>query len=306
MISEYQFCTVVPLAPIGSGVFSYDILDANASRIDVDPILISSRAHRTVRPLRKRRLVGDNTLKGQFLWGGVFYYHFGHFITETLPMILYLRHHFPEQASKRLLFIASPEGRIHGDLPPYMREILDIFNIDLGAFVVLNQPTQIEDMTVARGAFERKYRYSSNILPALTPPNIVSSPQPSGGRIFMSRSALNMGSESRTGYGVELDAIARSLGYDVVHPETLSLRDQLDMICTAKVLAGVNGSALHWALYSKNVETVQSIGWFLKLQKGICDLREQHLQTVQTPIIGRFQGRKMSVPLQTIEQALSE
>ncbi|WP_460273380.1 glycosyltransferase 61 family protein [Celeribacter sp. ULVN23_4] len=296
----YSDCSISPIHELTGGVHVFDLVSGDGRRIDVDPVLISSRAYRAMRPLRKSLPVAPNLIPGDFIWGGVLYLHFGHFITETLPKLLDLRAAGADFSKTRLLFLASPRAGIPDKLPDYVQRLLAIFDLSLDNFLVLDAPAKVASLSVINGTFPGKFRYAPRLASALKLPFAAQDT----GHLFMSRSALPQ-KGSRTGYGKELDDMARRLGYTVVHPETLSLREQLELVSGAASLSGVNGSALHWALYSESLRKVQSIGWYLKLQQGICDLRGQKLVTIQKPLVGRFQGRKKNVPLSVIEPVLA-
>ncbi len=47
-----------------------------------------------------------------------------------------------------------------------------------------------------------------------------------------------------------LDDLWRSQGFDVVHPELLSIDEQMGLVRSAKVLMGVDGSAMHASTFA--------------------------------------------------------
>jgi capsular polysaccharide biosynthesis protein len=57
-----------------------------------------------------------------------------------------------------------------------------------------------------------------------------------------------------------LDDLWRRNGFEVVHPETLSIEEQLHILRQARVLIGVNGSALHASAFTRPGTPVILVG----------------------------------------------
>ena len=65
----------------------------------------------------------------------------------------------------------------------------------------------------------------------------------------------------------------------------------MELVSNARTIAGYNGSALHWSLFSFSRPKVICLGWNLPLQEGICALREQAYQSLPGRGIEKLKGR---------------
>ena len=52
-----------------------------------------------------------------------------------------------------------------------------------------------------------------------------------------------------------MEALFAARGFDIIAPNTRSLREQVILVANATVIAGVTGSALHLALFNDNPES---------------------------------------------------
>ena len=291
----------VSLSPFRRGPFGIQRYHATASAGPVDalgPVLISSRAHR---PLRlPGRPITTAEIPGQTLWGGVFYAHFGHFITEFLPKLLSLQslaHRYPDA---NILTLAAPDAP-PGPLPPHVLWFLSNLGIDPARLVLCSAASRIEQLLVAPTPFAGRFRYHPRLLPLIDASPWAQVPA-TGERLFLSRSQLS--AKARVLNITEIEQTYADAGYRVIHPETLTLTDQIAQICGARAIVGENGSALHWALYSRHLRHVHALGWALNLQKGICALRGQEYQPLRDPLTGWMKGRNQTVPLAVVQRAL--
>lgn len=112
---------------------------------------------------------------------------------------------------------------------------------------------------MARGVFERlKCSLASNS--DITPQE----------RIYISRSKV-AGRKLLNETAVE--AVFSALGFAIIHPQELSIFDQVKLFSEAKLIAGSGGSAMHNTLFSSEhckVLIVSSIGWLVVADALIC------------------------------------
>jgi hypothetical protein len=89
-------------------------------------------------------------------------------------------------------------------------------------------------------------------------------------RIYISRSKVagrKLLNES------EVEAMFSALGFTIIHPQELSIFDQVKLFSEAKLIAGSGGSAMHNTLFSNEdckVLIVSSIGWLVVADALIC------------------------------------
>ena len=291
----------VSLSPFRRGPFGTQRYHATASVGPIEalgPLLISSRAHY---PLRQPgRPLTTAEIPGQSLWGGVFYAHFGHFITEFLPKLLSLQSLANRYPDAQILTLPAPDA-LPGPLPAHVLWFLSNLGIDPARLVLCSAASRIEQLLVAPTPFAGRFRYHPRLLPLIdaAPWAQVAA---TGDRLFLSRSQLS--AKARVLNIAEIEQTYADAGYRVIHPEALSLNDQIAQICGARAIAGENGSALHWALYSRHLRQVHALGWALELQKGIALLRGQTCQSLRAPLTGWLQARAQTVPLAVVKRAL--
>ncbi len=84
--------------------------------------------------------------------------------------------------------------------------------------------------------------------------------------IYLSRSSFHGGNagarRARTDQArdARLDAIFAEAGFRIVHPETLPIGQQIEMVRGAQVLAGLSGSALHLSAFAEPGTRVLIVG----------------------------------------------
>lgn len=210
-----------------------------------------------------------NYMHGKCLFGGMLQNeHFGHFLIESLSRIWatqYLSHEF----DSIVFYPRIPSLPI----PSFVIQLFDLLEIEakvkivtsITKFDLLAVPTQIVDRCsgviyghpVVRSLFSKLSKISS------------------GGpkKIYISRSHLKANDGA-----ILLEKIIeenlKNEGYEIVYPEKISIREQLDIYNSADILIFSDGSALHlYALISKPYQKV-FIVWRKKMN-GIFDWQIQ-------------------------------
>lgn len=194
------------------------------------------------------RPAGEAPLKldGTWTYGGPWFNQFGHFVLETLTAswpvdggnIIYSPSIFgSDQAEWQLTLMRRLgwTGQISVERGPVTFERLRI-----GARpCILNRSVSAEATTVWQ---------------------TVAYGHPSPGRaLFLSRSKLDSDARSMVN-AAQLDAIFRDAGFDIIHPQLLPIKDQLQAVAEASVLAGPSGSALHLSAFAHPACRVIELG----------------------------------------------
>lgn len=199
-------------------------------------------------------------LSGRWLYGGTWFNHFGHFLTETVSTL------WPAEAVDGLVFHQFWFG---ADVLPWQQTMLDLAGwAGASVRVVGEQPLAVERLVVP-------------VRPLI--PNVLAAPAalsvwermadragPGAGhrRVFVSRSAVN---DVERGSGAvragrlsdndhELDDLMRRHGFHITHPEQLSIAEQIQLVKDADVLSGVSGSALHLSVFAGPDTRVLEVG----------------------------------------------
>lgn len=202
-------------------------------------------------------------LQGEWLYGGHWIPHFGHFIVETVTTLWparqqpvglvfhkYLRERVVrEDWMQRLLELAG-----YGDLP--VQVVGSRKNLRVERLVVPSRTV------VANGWGHPQAREVWERMAA--PFRGRGGPR----RVFLSRTAFHEAAR-RTAPGRvrstperdrALDLAFAAAGFDVVAPETLSVDEQLALVADAEHVAGASGSALHLTAFAPRGARVTEIG----------------------------------------------
>ena len=186
------------------------------------------------------------------IFAGVIYNHFGHFLVESLARA-WAFSAYPEApivwAGERDPLAPNEGPPSYSKLRPWQEQILDALGITNPRMVV-KYPTRFESLHVP----DIGYRYADLIVPehAEYLARYSGPRQVAGSRLYLSRSRT--GSEVRDLSAFALERRLESAGWRVVFPEQLSVREQLDSISAAEVVAGEEGSAFHLLLLLDTVE----------------------------------------------------
>lgn len=189
---------------------------------------------------------GFNRLSGRWLYAGNWMGQFGHFITETLTT-LWARDNFDGIIAHPFIF----GNAIH----PWQIELVRRlgFNIPI---LIANQGCIVDQLVVSERPFVLNESVAAE---AVNVWNRVASPGIPSRDFFLSRSKLS--NDARKVNGDErLDNVMESLGYEILHPQDLTMSEQLDVIADSRVLAGVSGSALHLSAFTSPLTKILELG----------------------------------------------
>lgn len=171
-------------------------------------------------------------LNGQVIFAGYLFDHFGHFLTESLAKLWFIKNH-PNVP------IAWLPIRGKGKLSSWQRELLDILGVENPVHVT-NQPTEVETLLVPDDGFMIQTQFTRLQQQALG----VRKGQAvkPGKKVWLSRSGLDAG---RYLNDTQLEKLLVNAGWAIFHPERHTIAQQLDMLADAERIASVEGSALH-------------------------------------------------------------
>jgi hypothetical protein len=172
---------------------------------------------------------------------------YGHFLTQGLSRAWYA--------------LAHPEAPVVWDAPRlsggYMQEILDLIGLRNEA-VFLDTPLHADEVIFPfPGICVGDY-----VLPEFA--QAIGRVEPSrmidGKKLFISRSGENRANAE------DLDEIAARHGFQIYQPEKHSVRDQLAELSSARVVLGIEGSAMHSVLLLR--DPVETSFWSLARHRG--------------------------------------
>lgn len=183
---------------------------------------------------------------GRWYYGGIWFEHYGHFLLETLARAWYLA-----DTTGPVVFHRPPE-RSHGPIGVTMsrwqRELVTAMLGDPSRVLFLDTPTEFEELVVPEAGCVLGERCTTAQATALA---VVGSrlgstvPATHERKLWLSRSALSRG---RVVGEREFETSLQTAGFEVLHPQTLPILDQVRAFEEARIVAGFTGSAFHTAL----------------------------------------------------------
>ncbi|GGJ11463.1 glycosyltransferase family 61 protein [Neoroseomonas lacus] len=185
----------------------------------------------------------EETWPGSFVYGGVLWDHFGHFLVESLARAWA----FADNDGPILWLRKSPQQELRG----WQREILDLLGLGDREHRVVTRPTRVDRLAVPEQGLVM-WRYLHPRQEARLAAHPFRSPA-AGRRVWLSRSGLPAGLARIEGE-VEVEALLRAEGWTILRPETVSVAGQLAALDTAEMIAGFAGSAFHGLMLGRDVQ----------------------------------------------------
>lgn len=235
---------------------------------------------------------GTTSLDGLWVYGGHWMDHFGHFITETLTSVP-IETGTDEPVRGLVMHPTLPTR--HATVNDWRDRLSDLAGLPTRRHIVSNGDCFPERLVVAR----RRLSLNAFARPGATAlwdrvrDAVVPDPQPSE-RIFFSRRRFESALAEKDPNAVnnraslawnaeELEASFERAGFRVVHPETLSIDDQIRTVANAAVIAGGSGTALHLSAFATAGTRVLELGDLrtgarpLPNQRVVCSAQGQEM-----------------------------
>lgn len=212
-------------------------------------------------------------LEGRWLWGGVLWLYFAHFVTESLGR-LWALDVVDRGALDGILFIPRrPDKRT--DLTGFHKGVFDAFGVDLPVRVA-DRPLSVEQLVVPGQGF------GLGEIAAGTPAMRAFARAHFGDRIaadgpeklYISRARLGDGRGGLIGEAA-LEAHLEAEGYTVFHPERHDIATQIARYKAARQVLASEGSAVHLFAYAARPD--QRVGIILRRKSGVTSSMAQHV-----------------------------
>ena len=220
------------------------------------------------------------------LYLGNHFSHYGHFVMETLPMLSYLLenkrtcffNHLPFGRNKLL---NAPDGVMINNtdfrLLEYFAKILEIeisrvfvnhqaripqnqtlYSVFLGHdfrgnFEIIPRPTVMNDKLINKHPFDVIFNFFEKKLLGCSMNNVI---KDNCSKVFLARPPKFYSKEK----SIFVEKIAKDNGFIVVHPEKLTIEDQIKLMQNAREVMGFSGSQLHNVIFGRKIEKVIEIG----------------------------------------------
>ncbi|WP_425099694.1 FkbM family methyltransferase [Tropicibacter sp. S64] len=212
-------------------------------------------------------------IAGTWLWGGVLWRNFAHFITES-PCRLWGLDHL-KRAPDGILFIPRRDRPVEG-LLGFQQAFFAALGIEVSIRIV-HPAARVERLIVPGQGF------GIGDISAGTPPfraymaahfgKDVAAEGPE--KLYISRSALGPSKGALLGE-VQLEAHLRAQGYEIFHPENHDLRVQIARYKAARTVLASEGSALH--LFAFVGQAHQTVGVIARRRSVATDHILAHLR----------------------------
>lgn len=181
-------------------------------------------------------------IKGNWIWGGVLFNHFGHFLTESTTR-LWTVDDVKDKIDGIVFIMKRP--RHTAEILNYQRELFDILVPGIPIHIV-TAPTQFENLIVGGQAFglgeiskgTEKFRAHSQ-------KQFANKVKPKGAKkVYVSRSRMGL-IESGILFEDRLDQLFESEGYSIFYPEKHNIIEQVEQYMAAENLIFADGSGIH-------------------------------------------------------------
>ncbi|WP_020399107.1 glycosyltransferase family 61 protein [Kordiimonas gwangyangensis] len=180
------------------------------------------------------REVGETKhhLKGQYIFAGYLFPHYGHFLLESLSRLWYIK----ENPDLPILWLGVHN---QGEFNAMQRELFDLLGVKNPMHIITEQ-TSVEELFVPHDGYIIHTRYTEPQTKALKVRGACAPVK--GKKVWLSRTKLDKGIVFNE---PEFERILELNGWTLYHPQEHSIREQVDMLADAEHIAGIEGSALH-------------------------------------------------------------
>lgn len=169
------------------------------------------------------------------IYGGFLVDHYGHFLLEGLSRLWSL-----SLVDAPILFQTPTGLNKVTSLPKYMQEVFELLGIT-ERIILVDRPVSVETLYIPDAANTLDGFISKEFLNSVSL-NLNGNKSQKNDFIYLSRSKLKSGVISEEAI---FEETLKNNNFKIVHPETLSIKEQIELISNCKVLMGFVGSAFH-------------------------------------------------------------
>ena len=183
-------------------------------------------------------------LSETYIYGGCLFRHFGHLIWESISRLYIIR----QCKDYPILFINPNDEQLNNKLSTFFKTIGVKNEIRL-----VKVPTSVENLIYSPPGSALNPLYINeeqfNALQYFSfSENMIDNY--SEKKIWISRSNLLFGVVVNE---LVIEKVLTKIGYKIIYPELLPIKEQVRLICTADIVAGFDGSAFFSLLFSKDI-----------------------------------------------------
>jgi len=190
-------------------------------------------------PLIKPREI----IKGEAIYAGLLFNHFGHFILESLSRLWYIKFH-PDIP----IIWKSTES----ELNRWQNDILKLLRIN-NPIIIVKRPTVVEKLIIPKPGYIIQNYFDERQckeLGSIKPNEIIK-----GKKLYITRSGLNKKGGGKFSNELEFENLLMKRGWKIFHPQKSSIQNQLDEISSSEIVLGIEGSAFHSIVFFQEIKT---------------------------------------------------
>jgi hypothetical protein len=212
-------------------------------------------------------------LAGRWLWGGVLWAHFGHFLVESTSRLWALD--ALDAPVDGVLFVPK-RPKVGDSLRGFQTDFVSLMAADT-PIRVATVPTRVEHLVVPGQGFGLgRLTAGTPRFRAAIHRSFASNVAPDGPeKIYISRSALGLGKGGLLGEE-HLEELLRAEGYEIFHPERHDIATQIARYKAARKVVAADGSALH--LYAMVGKPDQSVAMILRRKSSANNLLAANIE----------------------------
>ena len=220
-------------------------------------------------------------LAGRWLWGGVLYWNFAHFVAESLGRLWALDH--LETPVDGIVFVPRRAGD-RTSLLSFQTGLFEALGVTLPIHVA-NQPLDVHELIVPGQGFGLgAITQGTPAFRAFTNARFGADIAADGpDKLYISRSKLSANRGGLLGEPM-LETHLSAEGYEIFHPEKHSIATQIARYKAARKIISCDGSALHLLAFC--ARTNQDVAMIIRRKSTATTLIERHIThfTGQSPL----------------------
>lgn len=187
-------------------------------------------------------------LKGRYLFLGYFSHHYGHFLIESLSRLWASL----EREYDGYLFLDFVLPRDNPEtLTPLSHHVFRALNIDPAKVHIVLEPALVEQLDIPQRALAIKtnaHKDATYLFQKISHFYRKNEDQVPSKKVYLSRSQLNK-RKRKVLNEVAIEKAFEQAGFDIVHVQTMTWPEQVDLYSQCSVLAGLEGSGLHNSVF---------------------------------------------------------
>lgn len=230
--------------------------------------------------------------EAEYVYGGRFNPHYGHFLVETLPRLWWLAR---EPLGERKVLMHA--GRDFSWRPHYRfaSDIWDALGLSPDRLVTFDHPVRLPRVRVPAPALQQQvfaYTAFRDLCLRIAARLIGEGPFPVAPKpVYLSKTrlALAVGVFEREEV---IERQAAACGFEIVHPQELSLADQVRLFETRYLIVGPGSSAFHTCVFARQqprqvqLSPLPLVNTNFTLMERLTGAEAQHLYQLGTSDIG--------------------